>query len=241
MSHQPIVLFDFDGVIITQKSLEYTASKFINKKFYQWKNIENMRLIDFARLFEESDSKNRIVALKQINRVYKRYIPSIWKRNLFFIKFRRTYPKFENFETLKPNLKDVLDRFKMNHFYLGIVSNTSRKRLERFRAKLKLDNFFSVYVTRDEAHYRKPHPYPIITALMEIKKDFKHKINKDNVYYIGDLPPDIICAKNAGVNSIALLSGHGTKEGLEKSNPTHLLSDIKDILEIEQLKKFLLD
>ena len=58
MSHQPIILFDFDGIIITQKSLEYTASFFLKKRFYNWKNIENLRLIDFARIFEEADSKN---------------------------------------------------------------------------------------------------------------------------------------------------------------------------------------
>ncbi|KKK51440.1 hypothetical protein LCGC14_3114930, partial [marine sediment metagenome] len=60
MSSQPIILFDFDGVIITQKSLEYTASIFRKKKFYRWKSIENLRLIDFARMFEEADSKNKL-------------------------------------------------------------------------------------------------------------------------------------------------------------------------------------
>ena len=241
MSHPPILLFDFDGVIITQKSLEYTAHTLIKNKLYQWKNIEKMRLIDFARLFEESDSKNRLLALKQINKVYKPFIPSIWRRNLFFIKFRRMYPKLEKYEILKPNLKEILNKLKNGGIHLGIVSNTSKKRLDFFRKKLKLDRFFSVFITRDDSLFRKPHPYPIIVALMKFKKNFNYSINKDQVYYIGDLPADIECAKNANIKSIALLSGHGTKEGLEKSNPTYLLPDIKNILEIEYFKKFLLD
>ncbi|UCD01182.1 MAG: HAD family hydrolase [Promethearchaeota archaeon] len=241
MSHPPILLFDFDGVIITQKSLEYTASKLIKKRFYGWKNIENMRLIDFARLFEESDSKNRLLALRQINKVYKPIIPNIWKRNLFFIKFKRMYPNYEQFESLKPNLKEVLKKLKKGGFELGIVSNTSKRRLNIFRQKLNLDKFFSVFISRDETPYRKPNPYPIISSLIKFKQKVNHSINKDNVYYIGDLPADIECAKNANINSIALLSGHGTKEDLEKSNPTFLLPDIKNILEIEQFKKFLLD
>jgi HAD superfamily hydrolase (TIGR01549 family) len=241
MSHPPIILFDFDGVIITQKSLEYTASKLIKNEFYGWKNIENMRLIDFARLFEESDSKNRLLALKRINKVYKPFIPSIWKRNLFFIKFRRMYPKLEKFETLKPDLEQVLNHLKNNGFQLGIVSNTSKERLEFFRKKFDLDRFFSVFISRDDSGYRKPSPYPIITALMKIKKLLNYSINKNTVYYVGDLPPDIECAKNADVNSIALLSGHGTKEGLEKSYPTYTVQNIKSILEIEPIKKFLLD
>ena len=131
--------------------------------------------------------------------------------------------------------------FKRNNFLLGIVSNTSKKRLDFFRQKLNLDEYFSVYVSRDDTPFRKPNPYPIIAALKKVKKNFNYSIYKDNIYYIGDLPADIECAKNANIKSIALLSGHGTKEGLEKANPTFLLQNIKNILEIEEFKKYLLD
>ncbi|NVM35470.1 MAG: HAD family hydrolase [Candidatus Lokiarchaeota archaeon] len=241
MSYPPIILFDFDGVIITQKSLEYTALYYLRKKFYNWQNTSDIRLIDFARLFEESDSKNRLLAYTRINKVFKPFIPSIWRRNLFFIKFRRMYPKYEKYESLKPNLEKILIKLKQNNFLLGIVSNTGKRRLDSFRQKLNLDENISIYVSRDDTPYRKPSPYPIITALKKIKKNFNYSINKDNVYYVGDLPADIECAKNAKIKSIALLSGHGTKEDLENSNPTILLQDIKNILEIEEFKKFLLD
>ncbi|MFX1378412.1 MAG: HAD family hydrolase [Promethearchaeota archaeon] len=241
MSHPPILLFDFDGVVITQKSLEYTASKLIKNDFYGWKNIQNMRLIDFARLIEESDSKNQLAALKRINKAYKPYIPSIWKRNLFFIKFRRMYPMLEKYEILKPNLELILNHLKRNNFQLGIVSNTSKNRLDFFRKKFNLDKYFSVFISRDDSPLRKPNPYPIIVALIKIKKNFNYSINKNNVYYIGDLPADIECARNAGIKSIALLSGHGRKGDLEKSNPTYLIPNIKNILEIDYFKKFLLN
>ena len=241
MSHKPIVLFDFDGIIITQKALEYTASIFLKKSFYNWRNIENLRLIDLARMFEEADSKNRVKALLTIIKVYKQFIPSLWKRVLFFIKFRRTYPKFEKYETLNANLEDVLTKFKEHNFILGIVSNTSRNRLDHFSEKFNLTQYFSVLISRDDTPYRKPNAYPIYAALKILKRKFNISIENINVYYVGDLPHDIQCAKNAEVKSIALLSGHGTKEGLETSNPTFILKDIKDILEIESFKKFLLD
>ena len=151
------------------------------------------------------------------------------------------YPKLEKFETLKPNLEEVLIQFKRNGIHLGIVSNTSKKRLNYFKEKLNLDKYFSVFISRDDSPYRKPNPYPIITALKELKKKINYSIDKDSVYYVGDLPADIECAKNAHIKSIALLSGHGTKEDLEKSNPTLLLQDIKNILETDYFKKFLLD
>ena len=173
--------------------------------------------------------------------MYKQFIPSLWKRVLFFIKFRRTYPKFEKYETLNANLEDVLTKFKEHNFILGIVSNTSRNRLDHFSEKFNLTQYFSVLISRDDTPYRKPNAYPIYAALKILKRKFNISIENINVYYVGDLPHDIQCAKNAEVKSIALLSGHGTKEGLETSNPTFILKDIKDILEIESFKKFLLD
>jgi HAD superfamily hydrolase (TIGR01549 family) len=241
MSHQPIVLFDFDGIIITQKALEYTASIFLKKSFYNWRNIENLRLIDLARMFEEADSKNRIKALLRIIKVYKQFIPSLWKRILFFIKFRRTYPKYEKYETLKSNLEEVLIKLKEHNIILGIVSNTSRNRLDLFIEKFNLTKYFSVFISRDDTPYRKPNAYPIYAALRIIKKKFNISIENINVYYVGDLPHDIQCAKNAEVNSIALLSGHGSKDSLENSNPSFIIKDLKDLLEIELFKKFLLD
>lgn len=241
MTHPPILLFDFDGVVITQKALEFTASVYLKKRFYNWRNTESLRLIDIARLFEEADSSNRLKAIFNIYRAYKRYIPSRWKRFLFFIKFRRTYPKYEKYETLKPNLEGILKELKKCGVIFGIVSNTSTERLELFRKRLNLDNYFSVYISRDDTAVRKPHAYPVLVALIQIKQFLKVSIDKNNVYLIGDLPTDIECALNAGVKSIALLSGHGTKTSLETANPTIILREIKDILELDPFKKLLLD
>jgi HAD superfamily hydrolase (TIGR01549 family) len=242
MSHPPIILFDFDGVVITQRALEYTSLIFLRKRFYKWKNTENLRLIDIARIFEEADSKNRLKALFNVNKIYKKYIPYNWRRFLFFIRYRRTYPKFEKYESLKPNLEELLTKLKKGGIPLGIVSNTKGKRLDYFRNKLNLDNFFCIYISRNQTPYRKPNPYPIIIALKEIKEKLHfNSIDRNKVYFVGDLPADIECAKNAKVKSIALLSGHGLEEDLRKVNPTIILEDIKDVLEIDLFKKYLMD
>lgn len=241
MLNPPVLLFDFDGVIITQKALEYTALKLLKNKFYRFRNIENLRLIDFARLFEEADTENRVKALIRAYKVYKKYIPSKWRRIVFFMKFKRAYPIYEKYETLKPNLEKVLKKLIAKEFPLGIVSNTSEARLNFFKIKLNLDKYFSIYISRDNSPYRKPNPYPVHLALNQIKSKFNFPIIKQNVYFVGDLPTDIETAKNAGIRSIALLSGHGVKEDLEKTKPTIILPNIEALLEFEPIKKFLLD
>ena len=241
MAEPTIVLFDLDGVVLTQKALEYTALKQLRKKWFNWQNIENLRLIDFARIFEEADSKNRFKALKKVNSAYKSMIPNIFKRLLFFIIFRRSYKKYEKiYEQVNPQLKLVLIEFKNHGIVSGIVSNTSGKRLRYYSLKFHLDEFISVFISRDDVSVRKPHPFPLIFALRKIKEQFDIlRISKKNVYYIGDLPSDIRCAKAANVNSIALLSGHGTEKQLRDSKPDYFIKEIRDILEIEPVKKLL--
>jgi phosphoglycolate phosphatase-like HAD superfamily hydrolase len=241
MPHPPILLFDFDGVVLTQKALEFTALNYKRKKFYNWKNTYRLRLIDFARLFEESDSNNRLKALIQAYRAYKPYISNPFKRIIFFIKFRRTYPKYEIYEALKPNLINILKLFNSINSPLGIVSNTKDSRLEFFRERLNLDHYFSAYISRNDSPFRKPHPYPIFKVLIKLKQKYHFPIDKNHVYFIGDLPTDILCAQNAGIKSIALLNGHGTEKELREVNPTYLLKDISEITEIEPFKKLLLD
>lgn len=241
--HPPIVLFDFDGVIITHKALEYTALYYLKNKWYKWQNIEGLRLIDFARLFEESDMDDGWEAIRRISKAYKPYIPNGFKRFLFFAKFGRRYKIFEKiYEQLNPGLKEILIEFKKKGFPLGIVSNSEKKRLNYFRKKFHLDEYFTVYITREDVPFKKPNPYPIIIALKMIKDNFKFKrIDKNEVYFIGDLPSDIYCAKAAKINSIALLSGHGTKEHLREINPTYILQNIKELAELDKFKKFILE
>jgi HAD superfamily hydrolase (TIGR01549 family) len=160
---------------------------------------------------------------------------------LFFIKYRRTYPKYERYETLKEGLEETLEILLQKGVLTAIISNTSSKRLNYFRKKLNLDRFFSVYISRDDTPYRKPHPYPVYCALYKIKKEKNCPIIKENVYIIGDLKSDIECANNAGVKSIALLSGHGKKKDLIALHPTIILEKIQDLLKIDLFKKLLLD
>ncbi|MFO8017976.1 MAG: HAD family hydrolase [Promethearchaeia archaeon] len=231
-----ICLFDFDGVLLTQRALEYTALKLLKNDFYQWTNVEDLRLIDFAKMFEEADSKGSRSSLINIYRAYKPYIPSRWRRLVFFYVFSRNYRKYEKiYETLKPGLRNVLTSLKEHHILLGIVSNTSRDRLDYFAEKFNLHNYFSVLISRDDVLFRKPHKYPILLAIHKIvRKHNLQSVSKDHIYFVGDLPSDIQSANHAGIKSVAVLSGHGSREELFKTNPDY------SIKSIHGLKKLLL-
>ncbi|MBD3340474.1 MAG: HAD hydrolase-like protein [Candidatus Lokiarchaeota archaeon] len=235
MEHPNIFLFDFDGVIITQKALEYTALELIRNKTFRIRNNEHLRLIDYAKMFELSDSNNKIEALIQAFRNYKEIIPSRWRRLFFFYLFRKRYKKYEKiYEELEPNIEELLNLLKVRGNPMAIVSNTNRPRLNFFKNKFSLDRFFRVIITQDDVPYRKPHAYPILRAIQLIKREFGFaKIDRNKVFMIGDLPSDIASAKAAKIKSIAILSGHGNTQELEKLKPDLICKNLTALLKEE--------
>ena len=72
-------------------------------------------------------------------------------------------------------------------------------------------------------------PEPLMAQLAMEKAGF----SKSETALIGDrLYTDIACAVNAGITSIFVLSGEGTKEDIEKYkiNPDYIFENIKALL-----------
>lgn len=69
---------------------------------------------------------------------------------------------------------------------------------------------FEVLVGREHVQNPKPHAEPILKALQSF--DTKNK----EIWMIGDTQMDLLSAKNAGVNSIGVLSGYEEKKSLKK-------------------------
>jgi len=65
--------------------------------------------------------------------------------------------------------------------------------------------FSCPHATEDNCTCKKPSPYFIHQAAKEFD------INLEGSYIIGDHPSDVECGRNAGINSIYLLTGHGDK------------------------------
>ena len=75
-------------------------------------------------------------------------------------------------------------------------------------------------------HCIKPNPY----FLRKAERDFGIDLRRS--FVIGDHPHDVELAKNAGANSIYLLSGHGMKHKDEISKETEVASGIHEATEI---------
>ena len=66
----------------------------------------------------------------------------------------------------------------------------------------------------------KPHPY-MLEQIMQTQK-----VDCSNTLFVGDAPNDIRMAQNAGVASVAVLTGHLNREQAEKASADYIIGDV---------------
>ncbi len=107
---------------------------------------------------------------------------------------------------------------------LGIVTTKTGKYSRVLMEHFELMEYFDVLIGREDVQNPKPHAEPILKALEVIEP------KKREVWMIGDTKLDLICAKNAGVRSIGVLSGYDNFETLKEF--TNII--LYDVLEAVQ-------
>ncbi len=93
---------------------------------------------------------------------------------------------------------------------LGIVTTKTGRYSKILMEHFGLMEYFDVLIGREDVENPKPHAEPILKALEFLKPHAKE------IWMIGDTKLDLISAKNAGVNSLAVLSGYDSYETLKQ-------------------------
>ena len=110
-------------------------------------------------------------------------------------------------------------------YELGLLSNNSHSNILSLLKSANLEkNLFDVILGNDDVKNSKPYPDEILKAekLLHLKA----------LYMVGDSIYDVIAGKKAKVKTIAVLTGHYSKNTLKKYNPDYIVKSVKDILKI---------
>jgi phosphoglycolate phosphatase-like HAD superfamily hydrolase len=75
-----------------------------------------------------------------------------------------------------------------------------------------LIDLFDVIVTRDDVRRLKPHPEPVLQAMEKLEAE------ADRCVMVGDTSVDVLAARAAGINSIAVLCGFGQRQDLKDAD-----------------------
>ncbi|MDD2790308.1 MAG: HAD family hydrolase [Sulfurimonas sp.] len=113
---------------------------------------------------------------------------------------------------------------------LGIVTTKTGEYSQILLEHFGLMQYFKVLIGREHVEHPKPHQEPILKALESFKGDEKE------VWMIGDTKLDLLCAKNAEVNAIAVLSGYDDY-GTLKMFTDIIFDDVLEAVKHLEMKK----
>ncbi len=207
-----IILFDLDGTLIdsTDAIVSTFHYSFDIHNFKRPTDIEIMALIGYPL-----DIMYRELGVHESR---------VWD---FVATYKEEYRKISTKKTLLlKNAKKAV--IHANEFAtLGIVTTKTGRYSKILMQHFDLMQYFVVLIGREDVEKPKPDAEPILKALESIK------VENREIWMIGDTKLDLISAKNAGVNSIGVLSGYGNHDTLKK----HTGIIVSDILEAVKFLK----
>ena len=127
-----------------------------------------------------------------------------------------------------PDVAECLAELRQMGVKTGVVSATPKELLLPTLKKLGLNDFDVIL-----GDCPKPSRLPIYEACAIVGVHPSYR-----VIYAGDMEEDIICAKKAGVTSVAINrpeGGYHNKVKLESQKPQYLISDLRQLLHILEI------
>jgi len=210
-----IILFDLDGTLIdsTDAILESFQSSFDTHNLVHPKDEDIKALIGYPL-----DIMSKKLGIPK---------DIIWD---FVASYKTNYRKIFTQKTvlLKNAREAVITASKFAT--LGIVTTKTGEYSQILMEHFELMDYFDVLIGREHVQNPKPHAEPILKAIEKLSLKTKE------IWMIGDTKLDIISAKNAGVNSIAVLSGYGTRETLNEVANIILPNTFKAVKYLENRK-----
>lgn len=137
-------------------------------------------------------------------------------------RYRHHYLSRDNQLTLFAGAAALVRELAENGFRLGVATGKSRKGLDRALAHSGLGTFFHGTRCADECH-SKPHPQMIEELMDELA------VAPEQTLMIGDTTHDLLMARNAGVDAVAVSYGAHPRTGLAEVNYRYCADSVADL------------
>jgi len=110
---------------------------------------------------------------------------------------------------LLPHAREAVQLAK-EYATLGVVTTKTAKYSIELLEYMGVMDYFDVLIGREDVEFPKPHPEPIIKALSKLDS------KKTKFWMVGDTPMDLLAAKAANINSVAVTCGYANELALRE-------------------------
>ena len=125
-----------------------------------------------------------------------------------------------------PHVTETLQILKENGYRLVIVTNKPFDFITPILKELEIIDFFEYFIGGDSLSKKKPDPMPLLHVCDRLNVTVEESV------MVGDSRNDILSANGCGMQSIGVTYGYNYNEAISVYNPTVVIDDFKEILEI---------
>lgn len=198
----PLVIFDFDGVICPSYSLFMGQVNALADE-YKIKKVSQSQVEQFREMPLQAILKSLNVSMIKLPFILKRV-----KRNVQ-----------EQLLELKPvpGIVEVLQALQAEGISLGVLTSNSEKNVRSYFKRYGIDVFDFIYAGNNVFGKHK--------NLKKILKKTNLNLKQHQLIYIGDEIRDIQAAKKVLLANIGVTWGYNSKSFLEQSNPDFICEE----------------
>jgi phosphoglycolate phosphatase len=207
------VVFDFDGTLAdTEEKTFNIYNKLAEKYKYSPVTMEELQHIKNLHMKE----------IREIVDIPFYRLPRIMHEGQKLMK-----EESHEIHAFYPEIHSFLTELRKETEHVGILTSNIKKTVSQF-----LETY----------HIKKEIEFIMCSALMskarKIKKVLRmYDLLPSEMLYIGDETRDIEACKKVGIDVIAVDWGYNTPFALKKCQPTHMISNLWDVIEIVKKKK----
>ena len=222
LKNKALIIFDLDGTLIDSvPSLAYSINLMLKELGKDELPQELIR--EFVGNGADMLVKRALVGKKEIidGEIKEDYFQNAKE---LLLKY---YAQNLNQKTiLYPDVIDTLDKLKEQGYTLALATNKPIEFVPDILEYFNLDSYFKVTLGGGSTKHKKPNP----EILLKICNDLNIPSSKSLM--VGDSSSDILAAKAANMDSIALTYGYNQGINLEDLEPTVICNSFKTILDL---------
>lgn len=210
-----IIIFDFDGTLgDTRHNIILTFQATMRDRGLELRSDEECASTIGLTLFDSFRTMYPTMSDEEAEACVKHY------RDIFYRSIEESIPQ------LFPGVAPTLERLRDMGVVMSIASSRSSPSLLLFIRSMGIADHFSLVLGSDSVENHKPHPEPVLKTLEKLV--FK----PSEAIVVGDMPVDIVMARNASVRSVGVSYGNATREELVAAGADYVIDSFAELLDI---------
>ena len=209
-----VILFDLDGTLTDSgegitRSVQYALEK-IGKPEPERQKLNIFVGPPLLEQFQEYAAIDKETAKKAVEYYRERYAPvGIYENELY------------------PGILEMLEKLKARGYRLGVASSKPENFVNTVLEHFHMTSYFDQIVGSKPDGGRTDKTAVIEEALLRMGLE-KHR---NQVIMVGDKEHDVLGARKAGLDCIAVSYGYGTMEELENAHPLKIVNSTEELLD----------